>query len=52
MYKVYVSKTLNGKNKLIGTSNSLNEAIEMGASHPGAGYFATKNTKTNTWVNI
>lgn len=52
MYKIYVSETLGGKNKLIGTSNDLNEAIEMGASHPVAGYFAIKNAKTNTWINI
>ena len=52
LYAVYFSKTLRGKNILIGYRNDLYEAIEFGANAPGAGYFLVQDVTTEEYIDL
>ena len=52
MYAVYFSKSLRSKNEFIGFRNTLNEAIELGANAPGAGYFSIQDVGTGEFINL
>ena len=49
-YEVYFSKSYTSKGKLIGRAKTRNAAIEMGASHPEAGFFEVWDTRNKKWI--
>ena len=51
-YAIYVSKTLRGKNTLLGFRNDLYEAIEFGANAPGPGYFYIEEVETGRIIDL
>jgi hypothetical protein len=51
-YAIYFSKTLRGKNTLLGFRNDLYEAIEFGANAPGAGYFSIEEVETGKMIDL
>ena len=51
-YAIYFSKTLRGKNTLIGFRNDLYEAIEFGANAPGIGFFSIEEVETGKFIDL
>lgn len=51
-YEVYFYKTMNSRGKFVGEASTQNEAINLGAEYPVAGFFDVFDTKKNEWVDF
>ena len=51
-YAIYFSKSLRGKNTLLGFRDDLYEAIELGANAPGIGFFSIEEVATGKFIDL
>jgi hypothetical protein len=51
-YEVYVKKAGSSKWKLIGESDSKNDAIEMGARSEINGHFSVYDSQCDEWLSL